>query len=425
MHRIALTALTAVTLLVSAPSWAIVPPPIDECVCVEADLVSSYGGAEEVFAARIGASVTIGQTRYYRATVLRTYKGCTTRGQRIILSTPSAPAGCGAVLLSGGGYLVHSNAGKAPSGFSTYAVNGCGYNVLLKTLSSDELNWLRHRYNCCGDKCGCVDGSLPVNCVVDPCVVDTCTDGTCTSNFCGGCFAEHTDGFGQQVCQPCAGEEECGFDQYCSEDGECRSSAEPPTNCMDGAECPASEWCRQTEDSAVGECVPFAAEGDSCGGFVPPWFATVCAPDLECTDQSPIIADLPGKCRVPCKDDEGCGDEQYCAPQGFCRDFGACFELSDCSAASNAWAHIECVGYETCESGACGWECGDPQCQELGGVFFGFCDAVLGAAIIGGTCQEVSGCDAGGYTLFESLESCQTTCAPISSKRSNRSSRSK
>jgi hypothetical protein len=418
MHRTTTIALTALALLVSAPSWAIAPPPVEECLCVETDLFSSYGGAEEVFAARIGASVTIGLTRYYRATVLRTYKGCATRGQRVILSTPSSAAGCGAVFASGGGYLIHSNPGKTASGVAIQEVGGCGYNVLLKTLSADEIGWLRHRFSCCGETCGCVDGSEPVDCLADPCAIDSCTDGTCVSNFCGGCFAEHTDGFGQQVCQACGADEECGFDQYCSDDGECRVADEAPTNCLAGAECPASEWCRSTEDPTVGECVPFATEGDSCGGFVPPWLLSVCAPDLECTDGSPLIPDLSGKCRVPCKDDAGCGAEQYCAPQGFCRDFGACFELSDCSAGNNEWSHIECVGYATCESGACGWECGNPACQELGGVFFGPCDAVLGAAIIGGTCLTVSGCDAQGYTLFDTLEACQTTCAPVRSKRS-------
>lgn len=420
MHRIAMTALTAVALLASAPAWAIAPP-LEECSCVEADLVSSYGSADEVFAARIGVSVTIGQTRYYRATVLRTYKGCVTRGQHIILSTPSAAADCGAVFVKGGGYLVHSNAAKTSSGVATHAVGGCSYNVLLRTLDPDQIRWLRHRYNCCGDKCGCVDGSAPVNCLVDPCEVDTCTDGTCVSNFCGGCFAEHTDELGQQVCQPCAADEECGLDQYCSDGGECRIAGGNETNCLDGVECAKGEWCRTTQDEAVGECVPFATEGESCGGFTPPWAQTVCAPELTCTDVSPFIADIPGKCRVPCEGEKDCGAEQYCAAQGFCRDFGACFELSDCSAENNEWVHILCVGYATCESGTCGWECGEPLCQELGGVFFGPCDAVLGAAVIGGTCQTVSGCEAQGYTLFESLEACQATCAPAQSKGSRRS----
>ncbi|MEZ4269039.1 MAG: hypothetical protein R3F39_21990 [Myxococcota bacterium] len=421
MHRIVMTALTAVALLASAPAWSIAPPPIDECLCVEADLVSSYGGADEVFAARIGASVTLGATRYYRATVLRTYKGCTARGQRVILSTPSSAQNCGAKFLTGGGYLVHSDAGKTPSGVPVYEVGGCSYNVLLKTLNAEERDWLRHRYNCCGEKCGCVDGSKPVDCVADPCAIDTCTDGTCVSNFCGGCFAEHTDPSGQQVCQACEADADCGIDQYCSDDGECRISGVEPTNCLDGGACEKDEWCRTTQDEAVGECVPFATEGESCGGFTPPWAQMVCAPELTCTDVPPFIADIPGKCRVPCEEDAGCGAEQYCAPQGFCRDHGACFELADCSADNNDWAHIECVGYATCESGACGWECGDPQCQELGSVFFGPCDAVLGAAIIGGTCQTVSGCDAQGYTLFESLEACQTACAPAPSNRSGRS----
>jgi hypothetical protein len=403
----------ALALCAAATTLLVAPGRAEACSCIQPDLVSSYGYADDVFAARIGASITVGETRYFRATVLRTYKGCTTRGQRVILSTPSSDAACGAFLSKGGGYLVHGTADKTPSGVPTISIGSCSYNVLLKTLTADEREWLRHRYNCCGESCGCVDGSAPVDCAADPCAVDPCTDGTCVSNYCGGCFAEHTDTFGQQVCQPCEADEDCGFDQYCSDDGACRSAGEPGKNCLlDANLCSKSEWCRQTEDPEVGECVAFATEGESCGGFTLPWFASVCAPGLDCTDVPPFIADIPGKCRVPCKDDTGCGAEQYCAPQGYCRDFGACFELADCSAPTNEWFHILCVGFATCESGTCGWQCGNPECQDLSGVFFGFCDAVLGAAVIGGTCQTVSGCEAMGYKLFENLEACEQSCAP-------------
>ena len=39
---------------------------------------------------------------------------------------------------------------------------------------------------------GCPDGSLPVNCLIDPCQVNTCPSlptASCVADYCGGCNA--------------------------------------------------------------------------------------------------------------------------------------------------------------------------------------------------------------------------------------------
>jgi len=55
------------------------------------------------------------------------------------------------------------------------------------------------------------------------------------------------------------------------------------------------------------ECVPYAQEGDTCGGFVAPCFMSQCAPGLACKgDQIPV--DGPGTCQVECVAKPGSGD---------------------------------------------------------------------------------------------------------------------
>jgi hypothetical protein len=158
------------------------------------------------------------------------------------------------------------------------------------------------------------------------------------------------------------------------------------------------------------ECTPFQTEGEACGGFTPAWAALRCGPSLVCTDVPPYLVDAPGTCRRPCASGADCGAAQYCARAGVCRDDGACFEPLDCDAAGNQYAHPACKGYGECTAAVCGWQCGDPGCREVGSVDFGPCDAVLGFGVVGGQCVTISGCDAGGYTLWPTLVDCQGDC---------------
>jgi hypothetical protein len=64
--------------------------------------------------------------------------------------------------------------------------------------------------------------------------------------------------------------------------------------CDTNADCAADSWCRQTE-FGDNECTPYVQEGDTCGGFVLPWFYEQCDPSLTCVGD-PMIPDLPGVC---------------------------------------------------------------------------------------------------------------------------------
>lgn len=66
------------------------------------------------------------------------------------------------------------------------------------------------------------------------------------------------------------------------------------TSCRADEDCLDTEWCRPTEYDASA-CVPFAGPGESCEGFVLPWFRERCEPGLQCVPSEPT-GDVPGTC---------------------------------------------------------------------------------------------------------------------------------
>jgi hypothetical protein len=89
---------------------------------------------------------------------------------------------------------------------------------------------------------------------------------------------------------------------------------------------------------------------------------------------------------------------------------GACFADSDCGAAGNDYPHMACTGFGTCVSGACSWTCGGAGCQDVTGISFGVCTTILGWAVQGGDCVNISGCGDQGYTFFATEGECRSTC---------------
>jgi len=68
--------------------------------------------------------------------------------------------------------------------------------------------------------------------------------------------------------------------------------------CAKDADCSAGTWCRDNQEGGK-SCVPFAGEGQGCGGNVVPWARQICAPGLDCVSQEPT-GDIPGICRRSC-----------------------------------------------------------------------------------------------------------------------------
>lgn len=90
-----------------------------------------------------------------------------------------------------------------------------------------------------------------------------------------------------------------------------------PSACEDNDDCPTGEWCGYASDPADRECKPFAAIGDSCGGFTLPEFVEACEPGVECVNTNPFIADAPGTCfdleaTYSCTDDADCFGVAWC-----------------------------------------------------------------------------------------------------------------
>jgi hypothetical protein len=304
-------------------------------------------------------------------------------------------------------YLITGGDGGAFYGSSLVTFGSCGFTKPWSSLTGDQKAFLNNRYNCCDDKCGCANGSMPVQCFANPCDVSTCPQGTCEANYCGGCHAEYTLDGGYGVCAPCASDEDCPWNQSCSSEGQCL------TGCQDDADCGAEHWCRTTQSMETMECIPYAQEGESCGGYTPIWAVTKCAPDLICTDVPEFVMDAPGKCRRACEGNDDCAADQYCDSGGVCREDGGCWNLDDCTADGNAWAAVMCEGYATCDqwTKTCAWHCGTgPTCDDLSGVMFGWCEMILGAGIINGECTWISGCDAQGYPLADDLLECYEVC---------------
>jgi hypothetical protein len=76
-----------------------------------------------------------------------------------------------------------------------------------------------------------------------------------------------------------------------SDDGGVRTCASDP-------ECAPDGWCRVTVDGGMA-CTPYVAEGEYCGGFVPPEYETRCSPegDVACNTFQ-FIPDSPGICSI-------------------------------------------------------------------------------------------------------------------------------
>jgi hypothetical protein len=185
--------------------WLSMEGPAEACSCLAPDMNRSYDNADQVVHVRVLGSLGVagGQRRYLGVTVKQAFKGCLANGSLVVIQTASDSAACGMTLQAGTDYLLHGVNNGRSFGLPVLRVGLCDANSEWSALESAHLEFLNTRYNCCGDKCGCV-GSQIVECFADPCQVSTCDveGASCNSNYCGGCNAEWTDATGARVCLP-------------------------------------------------------------------------------------------------------------------------------------------------------------------------------------------------------------------------------
>lgn len=196
------------------------------CTCSASDLSHNYAKAERVFRGKVIWSIELGQSNYYLVQPQHAYKGCLDPRNWEWVSTAGNSAACGESFAFGEDYVFFTDTNGRYAWSQT--TSSCHGNLHVSDLSKQDQAFLDTRYNCCGDECGCADGSAPVNCLVDPCdVTEPCeTDNVaaCVSNYCGGCNAEFVDlegGLACQPAQPCEFDRDCKKGQYCGAQSEC------------------------------------------------------------------------------------------------------------------------------------------------------------------------------------------------------------
>lgn len=232
------------------------------CDCVEANLQQHYAKSDLVFIGQSLLSFDFGSKRLFLTTVEETFKGCAPKRRMMWLDTERSTAACGAEFAFGQRTLIHANRAKSLFFFG-HQTSACSGNRLVSQLSPKELAFLNSREVCCGEKCGCADGSEPVQCLVDPCTVTDPCQGegavTCKPNYCGGCNAEYFNAKDEPVClgneEPspaCLGDQDCNEDQYCGVGGECLDDGA----CRANVDCnlPANQWESFKDCDGVGVC---------------------------------------------------------------------------------------------------------------------------------------------------------------------------
>jgi len=235
----------------------------DACSCMVPDINRSYDHADDVVKARIFGELFFSRSghKWYVGAVGDTFKGCLDQGQLIIVETRSDSAACG-MFIRKDTYLLNGRDKGTFWGIPILGVGLCDYNKTWDSLTAQDFDYLYSRYNCCGDECICTDGTVPVNCFVDPCMFSKCADpdATCSANYCGGCRAEWYDPWGGVA--------------------DCASSCDPAVekSCNDDEHVCMAETIEET-----GMCQPFehgttVGAGYKCGGSI----GVSCAEGLSC-----------------------------------------------------------------------------------------------------------------------------------------------
>lgn len=229
------------------------------CSCLAPELTRNYAEADRVFRGQVIWSLELGGLQnYYLVRPEKFYKGCFDENSYWEwITTASSSAACGASFSLREQYLFFTD--KDSQASWNHSTSSCHGNRVFSSLSDKEQDFLNSRYNCCGEDCGCVDGTQPVNCFADPCEMtepcDTDKALTCVSNYCGGCNAEFFDVQGALACQPasaCESDEDCGVEEYCGAEGLCVEDG----LCTKDYECnlPGNNFNKELRCLGYGEC---------------------------------------------------------------------------------------------------------------------------------------------------------------------------
>ena len=166
------------------------------------------------------------------------------------------------------------------------------------------------------DKCGCTNGCGTIDCnpIIEqphsmiPKNCATWNDG------CNTCEVYQDGTFGGCTLMYCLTQNTPTCISYYINEDLCRTDDD----------CDENKYCRHSTN-AIKECVNYALENDSCGGFTLPGMQNICSPSLECVNtMGPMIADAPGICKPFCPNNERRDEYGNCITNGCQTWFDGC-----------------------------------------------------------------------------------------------------
>ena len=221
--------------------------------------------------------------------------------------------------------------------------------------------------NCSGEFCA--PGEALVECEEAlPCDSQVCEEAvSCHNENCGGCRAIWYDAAGNQVCR--------------NNDDEARDATEDPELSDTDVEATSrpNDISETNATNSPTDKVTTSPTNDN--EPAPEIQFQSCASDGDCM-QMAVERSITGSF--------------YCG-RGFCFEMGQCGSDSDCDNPWNTYApSFHCVGYNVCENGACGRECGPPCPDEDEEYFDEFCDCAPTSCPGSVSCQidRCGGCSA-------------------------------
>ncbi len=142
-----LTSILALTTLFSA---AVVDSVAIACSCMEPSVEDSFETSTDVMVVRIRGRRVVEEELIYSAQVGRTLKGCTERGDDILLATASSSATCGATnLRPGQTYLIFGDDSGTLRDRAVFDINLCDDNQLVRELTRAEIRFLKRNAEEC------------------------------------------------------------------------------------------------------------------------------------------------------------------------------------------------------------------------------------------------------------------------------------
>jgi len=125
-------------------SIAVADTTAEACSCMPPSIETSFETSTDVVGVRIEGRRRIDGELIYAARVIGKSKGCTERGQRILLATPESSDACGVTTLRPGqGYLIFGDEAEEWRGRTVLDIGLCDYNKPVRDLTRADWRFLR------------------------------------------------------------------------------------------------------------------------------------------------------------------------------------------------------------------------------------------------------------------------------------------